>query len=110
LTESQSSVETSSEISLKAKKAAHRSWANTRDWSARTAPARRAHDAKFLAEADGDPKRAEALRKAYFADLTLKSVQARKRRAAVRERIAEMNCATALHSFSQDGGGDDAAA
>jgi hypothetical protein len=71
---------TESLISLKAKKAAHTSWANTPDWSARTAPARRARDAKFLEEAGGDAKRAEALRRAYFADLAVKSVEARARR------------------------------
>jgi hypothetical protein len=36
-------------------------------------------DAKFLAEADGDPVRAEHLRKAYFTRLALKSAQARRR-------------------------------
>lgn len=58
--------------------AAHESWANTTDRSARTAPARQALDAKFLAEAGGDPLRAEHLRKAYFARLALKSAKARR--------------------------------
>jgi hypothetical protein len=58
---------------------AHISWANTEDRSARTAPARAALDAKFLAEADGDPVRAAHLRKAYFARLALKSAQARRK-------------------------------
>ena len=64
---------------------AHLSWANTTDWSARTAPARKALDAKFLREADGDPKRAEAFRKAFYANLALKSAQSRKRRRTARE-------------------------
>ena len=68
------------ELSLQAKIAAHTSWANTPDRTARTAKARKAAEDKFLAEADGDPKRAESLRKAYFARLALKSAQARRRR------------------------------
>jgi hypothetical protein len=55
------------------------SWANTEDRAARTKPARDALNAKFLAEADGDPIRAEHLRKAHFLKLALKSAQARKK-------------------------------
>ena len=51
------------------------------DRTARTAKARKALEDKFLAEADGDPVRAESLRKAYYARLALKSAQARRRRA-----------------------------
>ncbi len=65
--------------SLAAQIGAHESWARTPDRSARTAPARAALDAKFLNEADGDPVRAEHLRKAYFARLALKSAQARRK-------------------------------
>ena len=65
--------------SLKAQVAAHESWANTKDRAARTAPARAALDAKFLARAEGDPIRAEHLRKAYFKRLALKSAQSRRR-------------------------------
>lgn len=68
-----------SEKRLAASVAAHSSWANTEDRSARTAPARRALDQKFLEQAGGDPKRAEHLRKAYFQRLALKSAQARRR-------------------------------
>jgi hypothetical protein len=57
--------------------AAHESWANTTDRSARTAPARRALDEKFLTAAGGDPIRAEHLRKAHFQRLALKSAQVR---------------------------------
>lgn len=59
--------------------AAHISWANTENPTERTAPARRAHDQKFLDQADGDPVRAEHLRKAYFKRLALKSAQSRRR-------------------------------
>ncbi len=68
-----------SERSLRASIAAHDSWAHTPDRAARTAPARRALDARFLAEADGDPIRAEHLRKAHFARLSLRSAQSRRR-------------------------------
>lgn len=51
----------------------------TRDRSKRTAPARAALEAKFLAQADGDPVRAAYLRKAHFARLALKSAQARRK-------------------------------
>lgn len=59
---------------------AHISWANTTDRSARTAPARAALEQKFLDQADGDPLRAESLRKAYFKSLAIKSAQARRAR------------------------------
>lgn len=59
---------------------AHMSWANTKDRTARTAPARRALEQKFLDQAGGDPKRAESLRKAYYTRLALKSAQARRAR------------------------------
>lgn len=65
--------------------AAHASWGQTEDRTARTAPARRALEEKFLREADGDPVRAESLRKAYYKRLALKSVQARRRRSQITE-------------------------
>lgn len=68
-----------SERRLTASAAAHVSWANTANRTARTAPARAALDAKFLAQADGDPIRAGHLRKAHFARLALKSAQARRK-------------------------------
>lgn len=58
---------------------AHLSWAHTENPTERTAPARRALEAKFLEQADGDPVRAEHLRKAYFKRLALKSAQSRRR-------------------------------
>ncbi len=69
---------TPTERTLRARLAAHESWANTDDRSARTAAARAAHDAKFLRLADGDPVRAEHLRKAHYTRLALKSSQARR--------------------------------
>lgn len=85
---STSTTRTSAEHSLASKFGAHMSWANTEDRAARTAPARRALDAKFerLADPDGvltppeRAKRAESLRKAHYARLALKSAQARRRR------------------------------
>ena len=71
---------TPAERSLRGQLAAHTSWARTTDRSARTANARKALEDKFLSEADGDPKRAESLRRAYFARLALNSAQARRRR------------------------------
>lgn len=75
---------------LRGQIAANTSWANTEDRTARTAPARRALEARFLAEAGGDPKRAESLRRAYFQKLALKSAQARRR---ARELSAEADTA-----------------
>lgn len=72
-------AQNSTERKLVASIAAHTSWANTPDRTARTAKARAAADARFLAEADGDPVRAEHLRKVYFQRLALKSAQARRK-------------------------------
>jgi hypothetical protein len=69
----------SGDRSLIASIAAHTSWANTLDPTARTAPARAALDQKFLDQAGGDPVRAEHLRKAHFQRLALKSAQARRK-------------------------------
>ena len=71
---------TPAERSLRGTLASHQSWANTENRTERTAPARKALDAKFLAEAGGDPKRAESLRKAYYARLAFLSAKARRAR------------------------------
>lgn len=68
-----------SERQLAARMAAHYSWANTADRTARTAPARAGLEAKFLEQAGGDPIRAENLRKAHYARLALLSAQARRK-------------------------------
>lgn len=74
---------------LRASIAAHDSWANTENRSARTAPARRALEEKYLREADGDPVRAEHLRKAHYARLSLKSAQSRRKvREATKAAVA----------------------
>jgi hypothetical protein len=70
---------TGAERTLRASIAAHTSWANTENPTERTAPARRALEAKFLEEAGGDPVRAAHLRQAYFKRLALKSAQSRRR-------------------------------
>ena len=56
---------TPAEGSLRGQLAAHTSWSRTLDRTARTANARNAFEEKFLAEAGGDPQRAESLCKAY---------------------------------------------
>lgn len=73
---------------LKASLAAHESWASTDNRTARTAPARAARDARFLEEANGDPVKAEHLRRAYFARLALKSAQARRKAKEATEAAA----------------------
>lgn len=75
------------ERALAARIASHASWAQTKDASARTAPARTAALARFEREVDPDgtlppaerARRAEHARKAYFLRLALKSAQARRK-------------------------------
>lgn len=93
-----------SERQLAASIAAHSSWANTANRSARTAPARAARDQKFLDAAGGDPVRAAHLRKAHFARLALKSAQARRKARELTE-VAE----TAEAELTEAGGPDAAA-
>jgi hypothetical protein len=71
---------TPTERSIRGAIGAEISWANTEDRPARTAPARKALDDKFLAEAGGDPIRAQHFKKAYYKKLALKSALARRRR------------------------------
>lgn len=79
---------TPAERRLRSQYGAHLSWANTPDRSARTAPARKALEDRFLREADPDnsltpaerAKRADSLRRAYYSQLALKAAQARRRR------------------------------
>jgi hypothetical protein len=78
---------TPAERSLRAQIAAHESWANTEDRTARTANARKAMLDKFERQVDPNnelspaerAKRAEHLRKAHFKRLALKSARARRR-------------------------------
>lgn len=73
------SAQTPAERKLSAEIAAHTSWANTPNRTARTANARAALEQKFLDAADGDPVRAEHLRIAYYKRLALKSAASRRR-------------------------------
>lgn len=92
-----------SERELIARLAAHTSWANTEDRTARTAKARKAALDRFEAEVDPSgeltpqerAKRAEHARKAYFTRLALKSAQARRRakEATVEAEAAEAELA-----------------
>lgn len=69
---------------------AHKSWANTDDRTARTAPARQAFIDRFEKQVDPEgklptaerAKRAENARKAYYSELALKSVRSRRRNKA----------------------------
>ncbi len=71
-----------SELVLLARLGAHSRWAKESDRTAATAPARAALEARFLAEAEGDPVRALSVRKAYYARLALASARARRERSA----------------------------
>lgn len=79
---------TPAERSLRGRLAAHASWANTPDRSARTAAARQAALDRFADQVDPDgslspterAQRAESARRAYFSGLALKSARARRRR------------------------------
>lgn len=72
--------------SLRARMAAHASWANTSDPQTRTAAARDRFAARFEREVDPDgvlspaerERRAESARKRYFAQLAYKSASARR--------------------------------
>jgi len=59
--------------------AAHKSWGKTLNRNARTTNGRNAFENRFLELADGDPQRAESLRKAYFLELAQKSAEVRRR-------------------------------
>ncbi len=79
---------TPAERRLASQAGAHKSWELTDDWSARTAPARQAANAKFEKQVDPNgelspverAKRAEQARKRYFKTLAFKSAKARRLR------------------------------
>lgn len=81
---------TPSEQSLRARMAAHASWAKTDDRSARTAPARKAALSRFEHQVDPDgrlspserARRAEHAMRAHMSGLALRSAQARRTRRA----------------------------
>jgi hypothetical protein len=98
-----------SERTLRARLAAHQSWANTTDRAARTAKARKAQLERFEREVDPDgvltpaerATRAEHARKAHLLRLSLKSAASRRkaRDAAVKARAAEAE----LDTFHRSG-------
>lgn len=75
------------ERTLRARLAAHESWAQTADRAARTAAARQAFADSFERQVDPDgvldpaerSKRAESARKAHYTRLSLKAAEARRR-------------------------------
>jgi hypothetical protein len=71
---------TPAERALWGRKGGHTSWGNTTDRTARTAPARAALEQRFIDQAGGDAQRAANIRAAYYADLALRSAQARRRK------------------------------
>jgi hypothetical protein len=73
--------------SLRKSRAADASWGNTPDnkRANRTAPARAARWAQFLAEADGDPKRAASLQRVHMKKMLEKSIAVRAARKAATE-------------------------
>lgn len=93
-----------SEKSQQASAAAYLSWAATENRTARTAAGRAAFENRFLEAAGGDPQRAAALRKAYFKQLVLKSVQARRRR---REAAHAKRKAATIAMIRELGAADD---
>lgn len=98
------------ERQLLARLAAHQSWANTANRTARTAPAREAFLTKF--EDQVDPrreltpeeraKRATNARKAHFTRLALKSAQSRRGTSTRRDALDELTEATRLIAFASD--------
>jgi hypothetical protein len=60
---------------------AEASWSQTEDRPARTAPARRALQARFLREAGGDEAKAEELRRAFYTEMSRKSLEVRRAKA-----------------------------
>jgi hypothetical protein len=80
--------ETPAERANHSRTASHVRWAREEDRTKATAPARAGLQAKFERQVDPngvlDPveraKRAESLRKAYYADLTRRSIKARRER------------------------------
>ena len=82
--------ETPAERSLRSRTAVHTRWARESDRTAATEPARRGLQARFEREVDPDgvldpaerARRLESARKAFYADLTRKSIAARRRRKA----------------------------
>lgn len=100
---------TPSERTLAAQIAAHESWANTPDRTARTAPARAALLARFEREVDPDgtlppderARRVENKRRAHYSRLALKSARARRLAAEWRERANAVDAESELAELGQ---------
>lgn len=115
---------TASDRALVARIAAHTSWANTTDRSARTAPGRAAARAALLDrfERQVDPdntlapaeraRRAESARKAYFGRLALRSAQSRRRAAEARRLAVQLDddAQAAEQELAVESGSDEGAA
>ena len=84
---------TADQRALRSSIAAHESWANTTDPSARTEPARKAFLRRFEDQVDPDRvlpdderiRRAESARKAHFQRLAFQSARSRAAKAAQRQ-------------------------
>jgi len=83
---------------LRSRMAAHASWANTPNPTARTAKARQAFQNRFEKQVDPDgvlssqerTRRAESARKAYFTGLALKSSSGRRKAAEARATASQL--------------------
>lgn len=84
--------------------AAHKSWAKTPNRNARTANARDAFEQKFLDEADGDPKRAESLRKAHYLEMAQKSAESRRRSRDAKEAARQAHIAALIAELDGEDG------
>jgi hypothetical protein len=81
--------ETTAERALHSRAASHVRWSRETDRTKATEPARAGMQAKFEKQVDPDgvldpvdrARRAESARKAYYADLTRRSIAARRRKA-----------------------------
>ena len=105
-------TESSTERSLIARVAAHESWAQTKDRSVRTAPARKAMLDRFERQVDPTGElttaergiRAAHARQAYFSRLALKSAQARRRAGEARAAIPRLEREAAAAEEELSGG------
>jgi len=88
-------AKTPSERKSIATEGAHISWANTLDRTARTQHGRDAFTQTFLDAADGDPIRAEHLRKAHFTRMSRLSAKARRKASQPVPELAEAELAEA---------------
>lgn len=101
-----------SERSMQMRLASHKSWANTPDRSARTEAARKASNhTRFITKAremhpDASEavieQAAESLKKAYYAELALKSAQARRVKSAAKQAAKQARIAKQLRDAGHE--------